>query len=73
MLKESPGGKFRDRFTKSLMRKLAETFGLQHINDTLAQICFEEANIRQDYFFDEISERYDEINRIIKFRHLQTK
>lgn len=74
MLTENLGvNNLKDKLIKSVMRKFMDKFGLVSINEALAQICFEESNATHDYFFDELSEKYEDINKLIKCRHLITK
>ena len=74
MLLESPGvSKAKLLMLKSAIRVLINKFGIHIINEIIAEIFFEESNATMNYFYDDLSESYDEINRKIRFQNIKSK
>jgi hypothetical protein len=57
---------------KGILRTLIHKFGIQDINDKLAEIYDDEYDKTDNGFFDELSESYDKINRYF-FKFYQYK
>jgi hypothetical protein len=63
----------RHLILKKALRVFIKRFGIQLINDKLADIYYEEAEINRDYFYDDVSEAYDKINEMFRFRSVRDK
>lgn len=58
---------------KSALKILFNKFGLLAINDKLAEILNEEAEITHNYDYDELSQAYDNINYTITMKKYKDK
>jgi len=61
----------KDKLLRNLLQLLIEKFGLWKINDTIAQILFEQAHDNQKFEWDDLSEMYEAINQ--KLSTIQNK
>jgi hypothetical protein len=52
---------------KNALRIFIIKFGIEEVNDAIAQILYEKAYDEHNLFWDDVSEAYDDIN--LKFFH----
>lgn len=53
---------------KTVLRMIIKKFGIQLINEKIAEIFTEESEALRDYSFDDLAEAYDNINKDLKFK-----
>jgi hypothetical protein len=69
MLSKNLGaGSFRLAALKSVLRILISKFGVELINDKMAEIYHEEAERQEDSYLDVLSEAYDNINNMMRLK-----
>lgn len=61
------------KILKSALRLFIETFGVEVVNENLAEIFWEESNALNDLNYDELSEAYDNINKLIRDKRFNRK
>lgn len=66
---------FTGSVIKSALRILIQKFGIELVNEKIAEIFYEEAECLHNYDYDELSEAYDNINKkiMLKKYHLTSR
>lgn len=58
---------------KSMLHIIIAKFGIELINEKLAEIFTEDSEILKDYCYDDLAEAYDNINKNIKYKETMRK